>query len=416
MIKKSLLSLIDQGLLSVFNLLIGIFLIKQLPPSEYGLYVLATSIILLVIGLQNALINTQMTVLAPQKEKNEQKKFCAYLSIGQFIYWFPVASLFWIILYISNQLNLINDNMYSVLLTVIFISSALLIKEFIRSYLFINLDIKMVFILDIFYILMNFLFILIFYYCHLGKMYLYVLVALGLSSVCVFFFPFYKLNKSVPFSIRKILNSLKYCLVHGKWSLIGVMVTWLHSQSYVYLITPLLGRDQMAIVHSARLLFAPIALLNMSYGKIFRAKWARDWNSPNRSKVFKSAQLVLNILLSTIIFYSFTIYLFEKEIVTLFFTKEYSSSGYYIVFWTGIFLFQACRTNASLLLQVFLHFKDLALANSLMAITTIIGSVIFIKLFTVSGSLLGMMTGEAFLAIYLMREVKKCKELTYQSA
>lgn len=48
---------VDQGVISLANLLIGLLLINFVSKADYGTYVIANSVILLLVGLSNGLIN-----------------------------------------------------------------------------------------------------------------------------------------------------------------------------------------------------------------------------------------------------------------------------------------------------------------------------------------------------------------------
>lgn len=62
---KGSLAVLDQGLISGSNFLIGILLARWLVPGEYGAYALAFSIFLFLAGFHNALLLEPMSVFGP---------------------------------------------------------------------------------------------------------------------------------------------------------------------------------------------------------------------------------------------------------------------------------------------------------------------------------------------------------------
>jgi glycosyltransferase involved in cell wall biosynthesis len=64
-VAKGALALIDQGLLSGSNFLIGILLARWLSPDDYGAYALGFSIFLFLAGFHNAFFLEPMSVLGP---------------------------------------------------------------------------------------------------------------------------------------------------------------------------------------------------------------------------------------------------------------------------------------------------------------------------------------------------------------
>ena len=73
---------IDQGMLSALNFIVQIILIKTLPKYEYGYYSVAFAIILYLVSLQNALINTPMVVLLAGKKEPKKKTISVLYIVG----------------------------------------------------------------------------------------------------------------------------------------------------------------------------------------------------------------------------------------------------------------------------------------------------------------------------------------------
>jgi len=67
--KRIFLSTVDQGLLSVLNFSINIFLIKIWSTEYYGVYSIIFALCIVQTGLQNALINTPYSVNFGQSKK-----------------------------------------------------------------------------------------------------------------------------------------------------------------------------------------------------------------------------------------------------------------------------------------------------------------------------------------------------------
>jgi len=408
-IAKAGISFSDQAMLSAFNFALGIFLIKRVEPAQYGHYVLAYSAILLVIGFQNALITTQFTVLAPQKNEAQQQQFCFSLGIGQFAYWLPGSLIVLGAAFLCRSLQLISMDSY--LLTAVSSLSVLgvLAREFIRSYYFYQLRPLAVLRTDVAYVLLFALMVVLISGLDLGPLHLSVLAAFGLASFLSALKGYEVLAKGGRLDRQNIVSALQECFVHGKWALGGVIVTWLQSQSYVYLITPLLGAGEMAVAHAGRLLLMPIGLLNMSYGRIFRAQWAKQWHTGNKASVFSSARLALIAIIAFIGCYVGVLTIFRETVISFLFKQTYSSADNYMLIWALFFAVQTARSNASLLLQVFEKFRYLTAVNGLTALITVAGSLVLIPCLGGMGSLLAMVCGEALLALLFSLQVQKWK-------
>jgi len=67
---KAFLAVLDQGLISGSNFLVGIVLARWLVPEQFGAYALAFSIFLFLAGFQNALFLEPMSVFGPRSHKH----------------------------------------------------------------------------------------------------------------------------------------------------------------------------------------------------------------------------------------------------------------------------------------------------------------------------------------------------------
>jgi O-antigen/teichoic acid export membrane protein len=74
-LRKSVgIALIDQAVLSLFNLGLNLVLIAFAAPSEFGRYIYASAVLLVCTSLQNALVTTPLAVLVPGRAPAEQRR------------------------------------------------------------------------------------------------------------------------------------------------------------------------------------------------------------------------------------------------------------------------------------------------------------------------------------------------------
>lgn len=409
------LSFVDQVLISGFNFLIGVILIRKVEAAQYGYFVFAVSIVLLVVGFQNALVTTQFTVIGPQKDKKDQNRFAAALFIGQYRYWLPLSFGTLFTAFFAAD-SFANDRQLTTIAMVVAISClGTLCREFFKSYFFFKLQPQNVLRIDICYIAIVALG-WYFLFSEQSDQHVFVLGALGLASLlCIFakpaLWPDIRALKS-----GEITSALKECWPNGKWALLGVMVTWLQTQCYVYLTATMHGPEHTAIAHAGRLLLMPIALLTASYGRLFRAKWSHTLHASKPMAVFSSAYWVLAFLIAIIIVYAALLYTTKSAVISLLFGEDYHETGAYILLWTLLFIFQAIRSNASLLLQVFEKFRAITIFNAISAVITIALAILLNELLGPSGSVWAMIAGEIILAISLSVQVHQCRTSISPSA
>ena len=90
---KGSLAVLDQGLISGSNFLIGILLARWLAPEAYGAYALAFSIFLFLAGFHNALLLEPMSVFGPASYKDQLPAYLGKLLRLHFALTFALALL-----------------------------------------------------------------------------------------------------------------------------------------------------------------------------------------------------------------------------------------------------------------------------------------------------------------------------------
>jgi len=76
---KGSLAILDQGLISGSNFLIGILLARWLAPGAYGAYALAFAVFILLSSIYQALILEPMSVFGPSEYRNCQREYFSHL-------------------------------------------------------------------------------------------------------------------------------------------------------------------------------------------------------------------------------------------------------------------------------------------------------------------------------------------------
>lgn len=91
-LRPSGVAFVDQALVSATSFAVGIVLIRATAPEDYGLFVLATSALMLAVSVQNALINVPMAVLAPKRGEEPRGAYVAALGGAQYAVWLPLCA------------------------------------------------------------------------------------------------------------------------------------------------------------------------------------------------------------------------------------------------------------------------------------------------------------------------------------
>lgn len=89
--KRAGFSILDQGLFSGANFVLSILLGRKLLPEVYGAYAIASSIMLIIAGIQSALIFEPMMVYGPTKFKSNLSNYISKLSKLQLAITIPLS-------------------------------------------------------------------------------------------------------------------------------------------------------------------------------------------------------------------------------------------------------------------------------------------------------------------------------------
>ncbi len=397
LLRKSGLAAFDQGLLSGANFAVTVLLIKYLPKEDYGFYAIAFSVSLFLISIQNALVTTPLTVLLAEKSSEEKDKYIPALFWGQLYFLLPFVILSIIILYILS-LQAENPKIYFIYIGLSIASIGILVKEYFKACLFVVEQEAKV-------ISMDFVFII----AYIGSLFIlnftgiisvtWVIITLGITSLSASFAQINSIKKLS--SLKDIMKSYHENWIYGKWALVGVTTTHIHTYGYIYILGLLLGSEAVAEINASRILLMPFLLLSSGWGRISRPYGAKLRESNQMSKYFKEILFISFIFCIGILFYTLILKLFSVPLSSLLFTDSYKDVFSYIFYWAAIFMVTFFRSNASFALQVIKKFSKLATINICTMIVTLVSAYFLIIKYAITGALISNLTGEIFFAVAL---------------
>ncbi len=397
LLRKGGLAAFDQAMLSATNFLVTILLIKYLPKEDYGFYAIAFSISLYLISIQNALINTPLTILLAEKNSDNKKNYIPALFWGQIFVLIPVIGFAVGILTIVN-VYYPNPKIISIYYSLAIASLGILIKEYMKAYLFAVEKELAVIILDFIFVCtyIGFLIIMILIDSITVNR---VILALGAASFISAIYQ-YSIVKVLP-SLKHIFSSYGENWQFGRWALIGVTSTHLQNYGYMYVLGLLLGSEAVAEINASRILLMPFGLLAAGWGKISRPYGAKLREANKMDKFYKEVILICAVFCIGILIYTLIINSFSKPISLLFFTDKYDNVFSYVFYWAIIFMVTFFRSNASFGLQVIKKFSKLAIVNVFTMIFSIVLAYFLVLNMQIKGALLASLAGEFLFMIIL---------------
>jgi O-antigen/teichoic acid export membrane protein len=381
----------DQALLSAASFMAGVVMLRRVSDADYGLYVLITSALVLVTGMQDALISCPMTVMAAKKEAPERLGLSVDLLRRQYLVWLPlmpVALLVFITLYWRG-------NSYAGTAGMIAVGVALMIvaREHLRQMLLLYAKPGLLLTADAVYAVV-----------FLGGIYLaaqsrlpvhVAILAVGtaallstLTSVSLFY-------REVGWRARSYHGALREVWRLGKWGLAGCILTWLHSQGFFYLLAALEGANMVAGVAAARLLLMPINLLLAGVSQLLlpmASGWQERYDTP---EVVRRMTIIGTLIFgAALCYFSFT-WAFREWIVSNLLRRPVESLESILLMWGAVYLVGTLRSLGTVVLLAQERFSSLVFLALISTSSSLALCWWGVTHYGAAGSVLGIILGES---------------------
>ena len=358
---------------------------------------MALPVSLLLVALQNAVVNTPLTVLLASKKGDERREYIASLCYGQFLVILPAAGL-GIAAFTILRFPGLDATVNAIAAALCASAGGLLYREFLRSYLFAEEDSLAVLKMDTLYVVT--------FLCAFSVLYLIsgiridtVFLLLGASSLLVAL-PFGR-GRGWNFPPRSVSKSYRENWKFGKWALLGVCVAHAQSYSYLYLLGILSGSVAVADVSAARLLLMPMMLIQVGWGKIVIPHGSRLREGGQNRLFFKQQVRTSILVLLCITLYVILLMLFSDVLLAFLLSDKYANSFQYVLAWGVIYAMGFLAVNAIYGLQVMMEFDVITKWSFMVMLVTVGSSYFFIRAYGIAGGLAAMIIGETLMAIVL---------------
>lgn len=395
--RNLVLSAIDQAILSIVSFGIGLAFIRWTTKEDYGVFLLCSALILLVVGIQNALISTPMTVRGPQMASDRSERFYSGLYRGQV--WVTLGlgllagatvAACWLLGVISTSIALIGIG------TTIAAIGALK-REFARSLWFLKGAAARVVKVDVLYGLIVALAAYWVFKLWVEAAVAGILVGMGVGNVPASFGGRGSLNPGSRICLPDVRTSLREAWADGRWTLPGVLITFGMNHAHTYLLVLVGGLVYVAEVGAARMLLMPVAMLNLSLYRVLRPRWATLRGEGRDGVIRHQLNLALvGILLITLLLVV-VLYVLWDWIVEYMLTAEYAGIWMLVALWALFFAGQSARVAISNHLQIYGEFRFITFWVAASAVVVIATTILLVPKVGAEGVVYSMIAGEGVL-------------------
>ncbi|MBN2531051.1 MAG: oligosaccharide flippase family protein [Deltaproteobacteria bacterium] len=400
------ISVLNQIISSATNFGINIILVRTLSKTEFGLYGICFAALLFITGITDSLLTTQMVVLSPEKPEGQRKIFATSVYELVVLTTFGIAVLLLLGSHLLSPFSSTVANFLPYIYPLAFASLFFSVKFFFLRYfysikkeiyafvtnLILSICVFLLFVADWVLTSKITLFEAIFYY---GLAHLIAIVAAHHLSRF----------KHFPRSATRIKDALGDTWKGGKWASITNVAFFLRIQAHTLIVASTIDIAGVAQMNAARLFVTPGLLLIPAVCQIALPRMAdiRAYNI----HAFKKSGIFLSIaFLSGMSLYVIALMLlwpFIQSIVG----ETYHNIGGIVQIWCLFGAAIALRNSLEVMVQSLKEFKFHLSANLIGTVITLVSVTFFSKLWSISGAILGLFTGEICLAVFYFYRIQK---------
>jgi O-antigen/teichoic acid export membrane protein len=364
-LRKSVgIALVDQAVLSLFNLGLNLMLIALAAPSEFGRYIYASAVVLVFTSLQNALVTTPLAVLIPGRPEREQ----ADVLHGLLSFDVPFRV---VCAMVAPVLCLLTDHSLDFLLMVAVSTFSVLGRETWRSVALSFEDPAECLRIDVLAVVTSVLATAVLWFALKPAVACLAGIAAGNFAGALLAGGGRAPRGRLP--VRQALSNYRARFWSDtRWSLLGAGTTEVQYRSYVFMLEWFRITATLAAVQAGRLLLGPLTLVVGAWGKVARPAMARKLAAGDTRGMMRITATGMVYVLSVGAVYCLMLYLLWPLAEQFIFKGRYPEVGAMTVAWAGYMMVVIAHMVLSVPLQAAMKLKELAWVTIVTAAVTVL--------------------------------------------
>lgn len=402
----AIISVIDQGVLSAVNLLIGLAFIKYAGKLEYGVYVQLFALMMLSQTMQNALINGPILTLIPKRRMRRRQAMLVHLFRFQTL----VALGLVVVSVVGMEIAILGLSVPGVSQDVVVPFTlavfGLWAREYARSYYFLRLETTAVLLVDAAYV--GFVLAALAMGVLIGHFGLsWVLASVGLGNLFAAALGLRRTPLRMFGAHGRAASSLGDAWEMGRWTMPGAMTSWVANHSFVFVVAGVIGANAAADVSAARILLMPAGLCVVAWGKIYLPQ-ASTWIGQNALPTLVRVGLISGgLLVAVVVLYMLVLGAAYPLLEQYLLGDKYAGLLPMCISWSAFFAANAYRVIATMALTA-------AELYRLLLVYTVLGQVVGLPLvigltmqFGAIGAIWALTTVEVLLIVVIVTDGRR---------
>lgn len=396
--KRSLvLTSIDEAMLSAISFGISLAFIRVGDKSDFGVYTLVMGIILLIRGVENAIVVTPLTTHGARLERNDRERFVGAVERLQTLLGLAGALL------LAAGL-LVRGGAGSVQLAgaAAFAAFGTWLREFQRSVWLLEERNGQALIGDAIYAALTMIGLAIVWIVERTVTTTTVLFVTGCGAFAPGVIGLARRGTGPHAPLRPTARVL---YEQGRWTLPGTAVIWGQNSGYAYLVSLLIDNAAVATLATARLFVMPVMLLLTAWGRIFLPRAGTLIASDAKLEVRRLATRGALVLVAVSVPYLAAVGVFFWLGGMHYLSAKYQGVGPYVALWAVFAIVAIVRSAASNALLAHHAFRDLFTYAVVAAIVSLALVTALTPAVGVSGAVTGLVAGEVILVALAWRRL-----------
>jgi len=390
---KGSIAIIDQCIVSGVTFLTGIILARSLKVAEFGIFVLAYSILLFTNNVQISLVTGPMMVLSAPLKNEKLRQYITSTGVSQL---FLSALIAILILFISNSWRIFSPAtelpaVGNVLAFTIFCFQS---QQFFRRTLFSRMDLAGGLLNDTISYGLQITGILILLYidqlsaCN-------ALYIIAISAAIAVIIGSVQCKKFLTKDMSGFKQTIMKNWNHGRWLLGSSLSQWICYQSYFFITAFFLGTVGPAILKACQNIIAPTHIVLQSLENIIPSTASRKFTEGGMPVLRKFLNEASINILALIIPYCLFVSIFAERFLKLFYQNLYKDYGIIVVLIAIQYIIDSLNREYMFGLRVLDKPHKIFLSFFYASIVTVIISIPLVKFFGVKGSVFGLIISVA---------------------
>jgi O-antigen/teichoic acid export membrane protein len=400
---KSLgISVLNQGLSSATNLVLGLFLLRVLEPIEYGLFGIGFAVVLFYSGTGNALLLTQMTVNIAHKPMDTRANYAFRMFVLTVNFVLVTFILLALVLFALNLTGSIPKRGAGFSVSAAAASTAYLLKEFfVRHAYNMRQEIWALLLHGVLAITLVSSFLAIVWIgVQLSATMVLQIYALALLISAILGYSLAQMPVKRP-EIALLRLDLVEAWRGGFFSTLSHLIISLRSQAHIIVLAATLGPAAIAFGNAARIMISPINMLNMALSQALLPRLVSA-GAEGQAKMNEVARSFLRILMFTAIGYSALVLVSYDQVEDFIIGDKYEGLFFIMAMWSILAMLTAYKTGIELVLIARKRFSEQAIVNAAGAFVSLAAVYALSTKFGVAGAIAGLSIAET-VVIVLMR-------------